>query len=169
MKLPVDNNKINEMINLALETSMAGEGGPFSSMIIESGSLNVVAIASNSVLKDKDPTAHGEINAIRKACKILNKENLEGYSLITSNEPCPMCMSAIMWARLDNWYYIADSATAAQIGFDDVEFYKRLQLIMRMKKVPSEYKKLFRFDNEEAYLKIKASFQEYTSKNKNLY
>lgn len=169
MKLPIKHKDVMAMIKEGYENAMAGKGGAFSAMVFNSQTGELIAISSNSVLEDKDPTAHAEVNTIRRACKVLNKESLEGYSLLTSNEPCPMCASAIMWARLDAWYYIADSQTAAQIGFDDVEFYKRLQLLMRMKKVPSEYERLFKYDNPAALEEVKKAFQAYKDNNKEIY
>lgn len=169
MKLFIDKEKINEMIENGFQTAKEGNGGPFSALIFNSDTGEVICWNSNSVLKDNDPTAHGEINTIRRACKILNKPTLEGYSLLTSNEPCPMCLSAIMWARLDNWYYIADSETAAQIGFDDIEFFKKMQLVMRMKKVKSEYEKFFKYSDAELEEKIKIAFKEYKDNERKLY
>lgn len=169
MKLLVNKEEIKGMIKSGFDTAKAGFGGPFSALIFNTDTGEVITYSSNSVLKDNDPTAHGEVNTIRKACGILKKPTLEGYSLLTSNEPCPMCLSAIMWARLDNWYYIADSETAAQIGFDDIEFFKKMQLVMRMKKVKSEYEKFFKYSDEELEESIKIAFKEYKESERTLY
>lgn len=169
MVLPIKIEDVNQMISNGIDNAMAGKGGVFSAMVFNSKTGECIAIDSNSVLSDNDPTAHAEVNTIRRACKVLNKYSLEGYSLLTSNEPCPMCLSAIMWARLDNWYYIADSETAAHIGFDDVEFFKKIQLVMRMKKVKSEYEKFFKYENPEALERVKKGFEDYKNKNKVIY
>lgn len=167
--LNIKYDKIEEMIELGNNNSKKGYGGVFSALIFNSKTYEIVTMASNMVLKKNDPTAHAEIEVIRDACKILKQPNLEGYSLLASNEPCPMCMSAIMWARLDEWYFISESETAALIGFDDIEFYKRLQLIMRMKKVKSEYNKYHKYEQPILEDKLKQYFIAYKEDNKIIY
>ena len=108
-------------IDRAMQTSSAGIGGPFGAVIVKNG--EVVAVANNSVLKDKDPTAHAEINAIRLACKNLNTYDLTGCVLYTTCEPCPMCMSAIIWSNIKTIYYGATAKDAEEIGFRDDYIY----------------------------------------------
>ena len=108
------------------EESVKNGGGPFGAIIVKDG--NIVAEASNSVTIDNDPTAHAEVNAIRKATSKLGTFDLQGCDIYTSCEPCPMCLGAIYWARLDNIYYANDRKDAARIGFDDDFIYKEIAL-----------------------------------------
>ncbi len=100
-----------------------GEGGPFGAVIVDNKG-NIVANGNNRVLKYKDPTAHAEVVAIREAGKILNTHNLAGYTLYTSCEPCPMCLSAIIWANIKDVYYGCTKKDAAEIGFRDDDIYE---------------------------------------------
>lgn len=100
-----------------------GEGGPFGAVIVDNKG-NIVANGNNRVLKYKDPTAHAEVVAIREACKTLNTHSLEGYTLYTSCEPCPMCLSAIIWANIKDVYYGCTKKDAAEIGFRDDDIYE---------------------------------------------
>jgi len=109
----------------ALETSQNNIGGPFGCCIVKDG--NVICVASNSVIRDNDPTAHGEINAIREAGKILGTYDLSGCELFTSSYPCPMCLSAIIWANIKKVYYGCTVKDAEQIGFRDDFIYNYLQ------------------------------------------
>ncbi|MGW0664800.1 nucleoside deaminase [Streptodolium elevatio] len=111
---------MNEAIKLAT-TSVANGGGPFGALIAMDGA--VVAIGSNQVTATLDPTAHAEVSAMRAACKQLDRFSLEGCVLVTSCEPCPMCLSSALWARLDRIVYAADRHDAATAGFDDRKFY----------------------------------------------
>lgn len=108
-------------IDIALESVRDLDGGPFGAVIIKDG--EIIAKTSNSVTKTNDPTAHAEINAIRKACQELNTFDLSGCEIYSSCEPCPMCLSAIYWARIDRLYYAADRYDAKRIGFDDLYIY----------------------------------------------
>jgi tRNA(Arg) A34 adenosine deaminase TadA len=87
---------------------------------------------------DNDPTAHAEVTTIRKACKQLGTFDLSGYEIYTSCEPCPMCLAAIYWARLDRIYYANDRKDAAAIGFDDDFIYEEIPLKPQDRKKPSE-------------------------------
>ncbi len=100
-----------------------GEGGPFGAVIVDNKG-NIVANGNNRVLKYKDPTAHAEVVAIREACKTLNTHSLAGYTLYTSCEPCPMCLSAIIWANIKDVYYGCTKKDAAEIGFRDDDIYE---------------------------------------------
>ena len=99
-------------------------GGPFGSVIVKNNSI--VAEGSNRVTSSKDPTAHGEIVAIREACKKLNTFDLSGCEIYTSCEPCPMCLSAIYWSRLDRIYYANTREDAKNIDFDDSFIYSEI-------------------------------------------
>ena len=108
------------------EESVKNGGGPFGAVIARNG--EIVAEASNRVTLDHDPTAHAEVSAIRLAAQRLGTFNLSGCDIYTSCEPCPMCLGAIYWARLDNIYYANNRKDAAHIGFDDDFIYNELAL-----------------------------------------
>lgn len=108
------------------EESVKNGGGPFGAVIARNG--EIVAEASNRVTLDHDPTAHAEVSAIRLAAQRLGTFNLAGCDIYTSCEPCPMCLGAIYWARLDNIYYANNRKDAAHIGFDDDFIYNELAL-----------------------------------------
>jgi guanine deaminase len=110
--------------NEATEGILKNDGGPFRSVIMKDDI--VIAQAHNTVLRTNDPTAHTEVNAIRLASSKLKTFDLSECTLYTTCMPCPMCLGAIMWARIKNVYYGAKEEDAAKIGFDDLEFYKRL-------------------------------------------
>ena len=101
-------------------------GGPFGAVIVRDD--EVVATGVNSVTLDNDPTAHAEVNAIRHACSRLKSFKLTGCTVYSSCEPCPMCLGAIYWARLDKIYYANDRKDAATIGFDDDFIYNEIPL-----------------------------------------
>lgn len=109
-------------IEEARKTMNEGFGGPFGAVIVDSNN-NIIAVASNTVLKDNDPTAHAEINAIRKACKKLNTHDLTGYKIYATGYPCPMCLSAIIWSNIKEVYYGTDLNDAEKIGFRDQKIY----------------------------------------------
>lgn len=111
---------MNEAIRLAT-TSVSNGGGPFGALIARGS--EVVAIGNNQVTATLDPTAHAEVSAMRAACKQLGSFSLEGCVLVTSCEPCPMCLSSALWARVDRIVYAADRDDAALAGFDDRKFY----------------------------------------------
>ncbi|MDA9647607.1 nucleoside deaminase [Candidatus Pelagibacter sp.] len=96
-------------------------GGPFGSVIVKEN--KIIAEGSNKVTSSNDPTAHGEVVAIREACKKLNTFDLSGCEIYTSCEPCPMCLSAIYWSRLDKIYYANTREDAKNIDFDDSFIY----------------------------------------------
>ena len=130
------------------ENSVRNGGGPFGA-VIASKDGEIIAEASNSVTIDHDPTAHAEVNCIRRATAKLGTFDLAGYDIYTSCEPCPMCLGAIYWAHLDKIYYANDRKDAAAIGFDDDFIYQELELKNedRHKKMelllPEEAKKAF--------------------------
>lgn len=108
------------------EESVRHGGGPFGAVIAKDG--KIIAEASNSVTIDNDPTAHAEVNCIRKATKNLHTFDLSGCDIFTSCEPCPMCLGAIYWAHLDHIYYANNRKDAAAIGFDDDFIYQEIAL-----------------------------------------
>lgn len=112
-------------IDMAVENVAAG-GGPFGAVVARDG--NVIATGVNRVTADNDPTAHAEVNAIRKAASVLGTFDLRGCEIYTSCEPCPMCLGAIYWARLDRMFYGCTKQDAAEAGFDDAFIYRELVL-----------------------------------------
>ena len=121
---------MNEFMNIAKKEALNGmllnEGGPFGAVILDKNK-NIISIGNNKVLKNNDPTAHAEIVAIRRACEKLNTYNLSDYILYTSCEPCPMCLSAIIWANIKEVYYACSRQDAANIGFRDDAIYEYLE------------------------------------------
>ena len=117
---------MNKYMKRAKEVADKGikekEGGPFGAVIIDKQG-KIIATGNNQVLSSKDPTAHAEITAIRKACEELNTYDLSDYILYTSCEPCPMCLSAIIWANIKEVYYGCTKEDAAEIGFRDEAIY----------------------------------------------
>ena len=120
---------LNDIINItngnARVTMLEGYGGPFGATVIKDNVA--ISYASNSVLKDNDPTAHAEINAIRMACKYLGTYDLSGCELYTTCYPCPMCLSAIIWANIKEVYYANTAKDAANIGFKDEIIYEYIK------------------------------------------
>lgn len=116
---------LRRAIALATENVRSGHGGPFAAVIVRDG--RIVAEGVNTVTAANDPTAHGEVNAIRAACRALGTFTLSGCTLYTSCEPCPMCLAAAYWARLDAVFYASSAADAARAGFDDAFLYDELR------------------------------------------
>jgi tRNA(Arg) A34 adenosine deaminase TadA len=108
-------------IELSRAKMRTGEGGPFGAVVVYQGA--VVGEGWNRVLSTRDPTAHAEIVAIRAACQHLGRFSLDGAEIYATAEPCPMCLGAILWARIAHLYYGNTRADAAAIGFDDAAFY----------------------------------------------
>ena len=121
---------MNEFMKKAKEMADKGmqnkQGGPFGAVIVDRNN-KIIAYGNNKVLKNNDPTAHAEITAIREACKKLNTYDLSEYTLYTSCEPCPMCLSAIIWANIKNVYYGCTKKDAGEIGFRDDMIYEYLK------------------------------------------
>lgn len=122
-------------IDLAVENVRNG-GGPFGAVIARGG--EIVAEGVNRVTSQHDPTAHAEVQAIRRACSELNTFDLTGMDIYASCEPCPMCLGAIYWAHLDHLYFAGTKDDAARIGFDDAFIYKELPLPIHERKLPTE-------------------------------
>ena len=119
---------MNYMV-LAIEEALRGiknqDGGPFGCCIVKDG--KIIALSHNKVILTHDPTSHAEIEAIRTASKNLGTHDLEGCVLYTTCEPCPMCLFAIMWAKIETVYFGCDRKDAANIGFRDEKFYSYLK------------------------------------------
>lgn len=103
-----------------------GQGGPFGAVVVRDGTI--VGRGNNRVIGDNDPTAHAEIVAIREACRALGTFTLDGCILVSTCEPCPMCLAASHWARLDRVYHSATRDDAAAAGFDDALLYAQPSL-----------------------------------------
>ena len=120
---------MNEFMKLALDEAFKGmradEGGPFGAAIVKDG--KIIALGHNEVIKTNDPTAHAEITAIRKATKLLGRFDLSDCEIYSTCEPCPMCYSAIHWAKMKTLYIGATRYDAAAIGFDDQYIYDVIQ------------------------------------------
>lgn len=154
----------NEAMMMAIErardTMNKNFGGPFGAAIVDANG-EIVAVSSNSVLRDNDPTAHAEVNAIREACKKLGTYDLSGYVLYATGHPCPMCMSAIIWANIKKIYFGCTPEDAEKIGFRDDFIYRFIndgctdKGVMEI--IPHE---------REACLEL---FKEYSEKEKTIY
>lgn len=120
---------------LARENVLKG-GGPFSALIVKDG--EVIATGCNRVTDKHDPTAHAEVEAIRKATQELGTHDLSGCSIYASCEPCPMCLGAIYWARLDHLFFGNTRSDAASIGFDDEFIYLELEKPIDQRSIPTQ-------------------------------
>ena len=127
------NKFMSRAIALSIESVKAG-GGPFGSVIVKDN--KIISEGFNKVTSTNDPTAHGEIVAIRDACKNLNNFDLKNCDLYTSCEPCPMCLSAIYWSRIDKVYYANTRDDAQKIDFDDSLIYSELLKNVKKRKIP---------------------------------
>ena len=140
------NDEVNKFMSHTIEISIKSvdnNGGPFGCIIVKNN--KIIAEGSNQVTLLNDPTAHGEIVAIRNACKNLNTFNLQGTVLYSSCEPCPMCLSAIYWSHIDKVYFGNSRNEAAKIGFDDNFIYKEFSKDISSRKIP-----LIQIMNEQA-------------------
>lgn len=123
-------------IELSHQHMQMGHGGPFGAVIVKDG--QVIAEGWNQVTSANDPTAHAEVTAIRKAAEKLKNFDLAGTEIYTSCEPCPMCLAAIYWARIDKIYYANTRQDAAQINFDDDFLYQEIPKPIEQRKIPTE-------------------------------
>ncbi len=121
-------------IDLSRQGMRAGDGGPFGAVIVKGNAI--VGEGWNRVLVAKDPTAHAEMEAIRAAAKALGSFTLSGCDLYASAEPCPMCLGAIYWARIDRVFYGNSVKDTAAIGFDDEVFYRQLTCSPQQREIP---------------------------------
>jgi guanine deaminase len=124
---------LQQAIQLATDNVDSGEGGPYGAVIVKDN--RVIAASSNKVTSTIDPTAHAEVMAIRAACKQLNDFRLNGCVLYASCEPCPMCLGAIYWARLDKVYYACNRFDAAEANFDDSFIYDEINLLPQQRHI----------------------------------
>jgi guanine deaminase len=122
--------RLREALDLAYENAQSGPegGGPFGAVIAPTAGGPVLARGTNGVTRLCDPTAHAEVVAIRAAGAALSTHDLRGYTLYTSCEPCPMCLAAALWARLDSVIYASTRQDAEAAGFDDAHFYREVSL-----------------------------------------
>lgn len=155
---------MNEILRLAIEqarqTMNANIGGPFGAAVIDENGV-ILAVTSNSVLRDNDPTAHAEVNAIRAACRKRGTYDLSGCVLYTTAYPCPICLSAIIWANIKKVYFGCRAEDAENIGFCDDFIYRFIE----NKCQNAEILDMAELDREEC-LKL---FAEYQSKAKTIY
>tara|TARA_B100000029_G_scaffold93202_1_gene83180 strand:- start:1145 stop:1615 length:471 start_codon:yes stop_codon:yes gene_type:complete len=131
--MDLKNNFMLRAIELSIN-SVNTAGGPFGCVIVKEN--KIIAEGKNSVTFSNDPTAHAEVVAIREACKKLNTFSLAGCDLYTSCEPCPMCLSAIYWSRIDNIFYANTRDDAKKINFDDSLIYSEIPKKNEEKKIP---------------------------------
>jgi guanine deaminase len=126
---------LRRAIALAVNNVQSGRGGPFGAVIAKGDAI--LAEGVNTVTPSNDPTAHAEVNAIREACRTLGQFDLRGYTLYASCEPCPMCLGAIYWARLDALYYAGTREDAAEAGFDDRLLYEEMPKADAERRLPT--------------------------------
>jgi guanine deaminase len=124
-------------VNLALNGSQNGHGGPFGAVVVRNG--EIIGEGFNRVTSSNDPTAHAEVVAIRMACEKLKSFQLEGCDIYCSCEPCPMCLGAIYWARPARVFYASTKSDAADAGFDDQFIYDELSVPAENRKIPMFY------------------------------
>lgn len=127
---------MDRAIDLSRRGMRAGEGGPFGAVIVRGD--EIVAEGANRVLSTNDPTNHAEVIAIREACRALDGFDLSGCELYANAEPCPMCLGAIYWARLDKVYFANSRDDVAEIGFDDSMIYEELGKDVDQRSIPFE-------------------------------
>lgn len=127
---------MREAIKLSINNVITKKGGPFACVIVKDG--EIIATGTNEVTSSNDPTAHAEVVAIRNACKKLGSFQLDGCEIYTSCEPCPMCLSAIYWARASKIYYANTKVDAAKIDFDDHFIYEEIAKNVSERKIPAE-------------------------------
>ena len=121
-------------VELATQHMEAGAGGPFGVVIVRAG--QIIGSGWNRVTSHNDPTAHAEVSAIRAACESVGDFSLKGSVIYSTCEPCPMCLSAIWWARIDAIYYASTRDDAAKIGFDDAALYEEVSLAIQDRRLP---------------------------------
>ena len=160
----MEKNEIMKLgIDKARETMNQNHGGPFGAVIVKDD--KIIAISSNTVLRDNDPTAHAEVNAIREAGRVLKTNDLSDCTLYATGYPCPMCLSAIIWANIKTVYYGAPVNEAEKIGFRDDFIYNYIKNnnsnlnVLDVKSI----------DNHKCSEDCIELYKEYSSKNKEMY
>ena len=150
---------MNKFMEMAIEEAkkgiLQGHGGPFGCVIVKND--EIVGKGHNEVLKNNDPTCHGEIMAIHEACKTLNTFDLTGCEVYTTGEPCPMCLAAILWANIEKVYYGCNIFDTEKIGFRDNKFYK-------FQNNPSQRQKMIKELDREQCLKFYDLYNSLTDK-----
>jgi len=126
---------MREAIRISVEKMRDGLGGPFGAVVVKDN--RIIARGWNQVTSANDPTAHAEIAALREACRQLGDFRLPGCEIYTSCEPCPMCLGAIYWARLDRLFFAATRQDAAEAGFDDERLYREIPLPAAQRRLPT--------------------------------
>ena len=132
----MDKAAMARAIELAIENVRSGRGGPFGAVVVKDG--RILASGTNRVTSSNDPTAHAEVTAIRAAAAAAGSFQLRGCVLYTSCEPCPMCLAAAYWARLDRIVFAATRSDATAAGFDDEEIYQELSRPLLVRKLPMQ-------------------------------
>ena len=125
---------LREAVQLAHEHMRAGAGGPFGALVVREG--EIIGKGWNRVTSHNDPTAHAEVSAIRAACEKVGDFSLAGSVIYTSCEPCPMCLGAIWWSRIDVVYFASTRDDAARVGFDDAALYREVSLALPDRQLP---------------------------------
>lgn len=125
---------MKKAIQLSKKYMHKGAGGPFGAVVVKNN--QVIGSGWNKVTSSNDPTAHAEIEAIREAAKKVKNFDLSGAVIYTSCEPCPMCLAAIYWARIDKIFYANTRKDAAQIHFDDDHIYREIPKAIKKRKIP---------------------------------
>jgi tRNA(Arg) A34 adenosine deaminase TadA len=125
---------MREAIRLARENLRAGAGGPFGAVVVKDGAI--IGRGRNQVTSINDPTAHAEVMAIREACRVVGDFRLSGAVIYTSCEPCPMCLSALYWARIERVFFAGTREDAAAAGFDDEMLYREVALPLEQRALP---------------------------------
>lgn len=150
---------MNKFMEMAIEEAkkgiLQGHGGPFGCVIVKND--EIVGKGHNEVLKNNDPTCHGEIMAIHEACKTLNTFDLTGCEVYTTGEPCPMCLAAILWANIEKIYYGCNIFDTEKIGFRDNKFYK-------FQNNPSQRQKMIKELDRDQCLKLYDLYNSLTDK-----
>lgn len=142
-----DEQYMRMAIDLATGNVLSGAGGPFGAVVVKDGV--VVATGVNKVTASNDPTAHAEVTAIRSAAAALGSFELKGCTIYSSCEPCPMCLGAIYWSRIDALYFGSTAKDAADAGFDDSFFYDELRKGIGERSIPTV--NLMRDEAEESF------------------
>ena len=150
---------MNKFMEMAIEEAkkgiLQGHGGPFGCVIVKND--EIVGKGHNEVLKNNDPTCHGEMMAIHEACKTLNTFDLSGCEVYTTGEPCPMCLAAILWANIEKVYYGCNIFDTEKIGFRDNKFYK-------FQNNPSQRQKMIKELDRDQCLKLYDLYNSLTDK-----
>ena len=130
----MENPYMARAIELAIQNVQSGRGGPFAALVVKDGAI--IAEGANRVTVSNDPTAHAEVVAIRNACQKLNHFSLTGCEIYATCEPCPMCLGALYWSRVDRVFFAGRREDAAAAGFDDAIIYEELDRPFEARKLP---------------------------------